>query len=120
MIYVQTKLNVADNSGALKVKCIKVLNNKFIGSIGDLLLVSLKKINPKKKLLKSSLQKGVIVRMRRKLKRNGGYISIDENAIVILNNNLLPMGTRILGPILRELRVYRQYSKIISLATYVL
>lgn len=120
MIYVQTKLNTADNSGALKVKCIKVLNNKKIGTIGDLILVSVKQINPKKKILKGSLQKGVIVRLKSKIKRYGGYISIGDNAIILLNNQQLPIGTRVLGPILRELRLYRQYSKLVSLATYVL
>jgi len=119
MIYVQTKLNVADNSGALKVKCIKILNNKKIGSIGDLILVSVQKINPIKKIVKGSLQKGVIVRLQKKIYRDGGYISVGENAIVILNNNLLPIGTRIFGPVLRELRLCNKYSKILSLAKFV-
>ena len=73
-----------------------------------------------KKILKGSLQKGVIVRLNKKIIRNGGYISIKENAIVILNNNLLPIGTRIFGPVLRELRLSNKYSKILSLAKYVL
>jgi len=120
MIYVQTNLEVADNSGALIVRCIKVLNNKLIGSIGSLILVAVKKINPKKKILKGSLYKCVIVRLKRKIKRNGGYISINENSVVILNNTLMPIATRIFGPVLRELRLDRRYSKIISLAKFVL
>ena len=120
MIYIQTNLNVADNSGALKVRCIKVLNNKKVGTIGDLILVSVTKINPIKKITKGSLQKGVIVRLNKKIYRDGGYIAINENAIVVLNNNLLPLGTRIFGPVLRELRLCNKYSKILSLAKFVL
>ena len=120
MIYILTKLNVADNSGAKKVKCIKILNKKLVGSIGDLILVSLKKINPKKKLLKGTLHRGVIVRINKKIKRDVGYISINDNAIVILNKNGLPIGTRILGPIFRELRFYKKYNKIISLSSYII
>ena len=119
MIVIQTKLFIADNSGALIARCIKILNNKSIGLIGDLILVSLLKINPKKKLIKGSLQKGVIVRSKRKILRNGGYIFVYQNAIVILNNNLLPIATRIFGPILKELRKQRNFSKILSLAKYI-
>lgn len=119
MIVVHTKLNVADNSGALLVRCIKVLNNKILGCVGDIILVTLLKINPLKKLVKGSLQKGVIVRAKRKILRNGGYISIHENALVILNNNLLPMSTRIFGPVLRELRKRRHFTKILSLAKFI-
>jgi|SRR3989338_1141364 large subunit ribosomal protein L14 len=120
MIFIQTKLEVADNSGALVVRCIKILNNKLIGTIGSLILVAIQKINPKKKILKGSIYKCVIVRLKRKVIRNGGYISINENAVVILNNNLMPIATRIFGPVLRELRLDRKYSKIISLAKFVI
>lgn len=120
MVYVQTKLNVADNSGALSVKCIKVLNNKSIGRIGNLVLVSVRKVNPKKKILKKSLQKAVIVRVKAKVHRDGGYICVGDNAVVLLNNQFLPRGTRIFGPILRELYNYKQYSKILSLATFII
>lgn len=120
MIYVQTNLEVADNSGALYVRCLKILNNKKIGTIGSLILVAIKKINPKKKILKSNIHKCVIVRLKKKIKRQGGYISISENAVVILNNNLMPIATRIFGPVLKELRLDRKYSKIISLAKFVL
>lgn len=119
MIVVHTKLNVADNSGALFVRCVKVLNNKILGCVGDIILVTLLKINPLKKLVKGSLQKGVIVRAKRKILRNGGYISVQENALVILNNNLLPMSTRIFGPVLRELRKRRHFTKILSLAKFI-
>jgi large subunit ribosomal protein L14 len=120
MVYVQTRLAVADNSGALNVQCIKILNNKSVGRIGYIILVALKKINPKKKLLKGQLHKCVIVRMRKKVIRKGGYIFVNENAVVVLNNNLMPIATRIFGPILRELRLNRRFSKIISLAKFVL
>ncbi len=120
MIYVQTKLTVADNSGGLVVRCVKIFNNKVFGGIGSLILVSLLKINPKKKLLKGNLQKCVVVRSRKKLIRKGGYVKVDENAVVVLNNTLMPIATRIFGPILRELRLDRRFSKIISLAKFVL
>ena len=120
MIYVLTKLNTADNSGALKVKCIKVLKNKKVGSIGGLILVSVRKVNPKKKIIKGNLHTGVIVRLKRKIKRSGGYLKINDNAIILLNSQKLPLGTRVLGPIFRELRLFREYSKLVSLATYVL
>jgi large subunit ribosomal protein L14 len=120
MVYVQTKLEIADNSGGLKALCIKILDKKFVGSVGSLVLVSLKKINPKKKLLKGHLHKGVIVRLRKKTIRNGGYVFVDENAIVILNNTLLPLATRIFGPVLRELRIFRKFNKILSLAKFVI
>jgi large subunit ribosomal protein L14 len=121
MIYTLTNLNVADNSGALKVRCIKILNNKKIGKVGDLLLVSVLKINPLKKILRSSLQKGVLVRSCLNTRRSEGIINLYDKAIVVLNNNLLPIGTRIFGPVLRELRLKRnKYTKILSLAKYVL
>ena len=120
MIVVHTKLNTADNSGALSVRCIKILGgNKILGCIGDIILVSLLKINPLKKLIKGSLHRGVVVRAKRKILRSGGFISVHENALVILNNNLLPMSTRIFGPVLRELRKRRHFTKILSLAKYI-
>lgn len=120
MIYIQTKLNTADNSGAIKVKCVKVLKNKKKGYIGDLILVSINKINPKKRIVRGSLQIGVIVRLNTNVIRSGGFLRINDNAIIILNNHRLPIGSRVLGPVFRELRIFREYSKIISLATYVL
>lgn len=119
MIYVSTNLNTADNSGARYVKCIKILSKKMMGTIGDLILVSLKKINPKKKLLKGTLHQGVIVRVHHKVIRSIGYILINDNSLVVLNKTSLPIGSRILGPIFRELRFYKKYNKIISLSSYV-
>lgn len=119
MIYVLTNLKVADNSGALRVRCIKVLENKKIGKCGNLILVSLLKINPQKKLIKGSIQKGVIIRTKNKLYRNTGYICTNENAIIILNNNLLPIATRIFGPIFRELKLQRRFSKLVSLSKFI-
>ena len=119
MIYIQTNLEIADNSGALKAQCIKILNNKKVGNIGCLVLVTVKKINPKKKILKGNLYKCVIVRIKKKIYRQGGYIFVMENAVVVLNNTLMPIGTRIFGPVLRELRFDRRFSKIISLAKFI-
>jgi large subunit ribosomal protein L14 len=120
MIYVLTRLNVADNSGALKVSCIKILNNKKKGKIGDIILVTVLQINPIKKILRGTLQKGVIVRCFQNVVRPEGAVNTYENAIVLLNNNFLPVGTRIFGPVLRELRSSNKYSKILSLAKYVI
>jgi len=122
MIQQQTILNVADNSGAKKVMCIKVLggSKKRYATIGDVIVVSVKEANPESNIKKGSVEKAVIVRQRRNYKRqDGSYIRFDENGVVIINNNNEPKGTRIFGPIPRELRD-KNYMKIISLAPEVL
>ena len=122
MIQQQTILNVADNSGAKRVMCIKVLggSKKRYATIGDVIVVSVKEANPESNIKKGSVEKAVIVRQRRSYKRqDGSYVRFDENGVVIINNNNEPKGTRIFGPIPRELRD-KNYMKIISLAPEVL
>jgi len=122
MIQQQTILNVADNSGAKKVMCIKVLggSKKRYATIGDIIVVSVKDAIPGAGVKKGNVEKAVIVRVKRNYKRKDGtYIRFDENGVVIMNNSNEPKGTRIFGPIPRELRD-KNYMKIISLAPEVL
>jgi large subunit ribosomal protein L14 len=122
MIQTQTILNSADNSGAKKMMCIKVLggSRKRYATIGDIIVVSIKDAIPNTKVKKGDVYKAVIVRTRKEVRRsNGTYIRFDENAAVLLNNQLEPVGTRIFGPVARELR-YKNFMKIISLAPEVL
>ena len=122
MIQMQSKLKVADNSGAKKVQCIKVLGGskrKAVG-IGDIIVVSIKEAMPRAKVKKGDIAKAVIVRTVHKLSRpDGSYIRFDENAAVLINANKEPIGTRIFGPVARELRG-KSFVKIISLAPEVL
>ncbi|MEO0258387.1 MAG: 50S ribosomal protein L14 [candidate division WOR-3 bacterium] len=122
MIQMQTNLEVADNSGAKKVMCIKVVGStrRRYASVGDLVMVSVKEAIPEGKVKKGDVVKAVIVRTSKAVKRpDGSYIRFDDNAAVLLNNQLEPIGTRIFGPVARELRAKR-FMKIISLAPEVL
>lgn len=122
MIQMQTKLDVADNSGAQIVQCIKVLggSHKKIASIGEVIIVSVKKASPKSKLRKGTVQRALIVRTIKKIVRSdGSAISFDKNAVVLVNKQGEPIGTRVFGPVTRELRAKR-FMKIISLAPEVL
>jgi large subunit ribosomal protein L14 len=122
MIQQTTVLDVADNSGAKKVMCIKVLggSKRRYASIGDVIVVSVKEAIPNAKVKKGDVQKAVVVRTRREVARaDGSYIKFDENSAVIINKDLEPVGTRIFGPVARELRA-RKFMKIISLAPEVL
>lgn len=122
MIQMQTVLEVADNSGAKKVQCIKVLGGsaKMSANIGEQIIVSVKEALPRGRVKKGQVLKGVIVRTKSGTKRkNGELIRFDTNAIVLVNNNKEPIGTRIFGPVTRELRG-EGYMKIISLASEVL
>ena len=123
MILINTKLWVADNSGILKIKCINIYKKKKNpGYPGDIILFSLRKINlQKNKISKGTLMKGVIVRLKDKIRRSGGYIFMNQNAVIILNKNNLPLGNRIFGPIFRELRNYKKYyNKLLSISTYII
>lgn len=124
MIQAETILDVADNSGAKKVLCIKVLggSKKRYASVASKIVCVVKKASPKGNVKKSEVVKAVIVRTKRKIKRKDGtVISFDDNSVVILNNDGNPKGTRIFGAIPRELRdVGDQYMKIISLAEEVI
>ncbi|SDO01995.1 50S ribosomal protein L14 [Desulfonauticus submarinus] len=122
MIQVESKLEVADNSGAKKVACIKVLGGtrRRYASIGDIIVVSVKEAIPHSKVKKGEVYKAVVVRTKKEVGRpDGSYIRFDENAAVLLNKNLEPIGTRIFGPVGRELRS-KNFMKIVSLAPEVL
>ena len=122
MIQTQTILEIADNSGARKVMCIKVLggSKRRFASVGDIIVVTVKDAIPKGKVKKGTVHKAVIVRTRKELKRvDGSTIKFDSNAAVLINNQGEPVGTRIFGPVCRELRSKKQM-KIISLAPEVL
>ena len=118
MIQVETELDVADNSGAKRVACIKVLggSRRRYAGLGDLIVVSVKEALPTARVKKGEVSKAVIVRTTREYQReDGSYIKFDTNSAVLLNANLEPIGTRIFGPVARELRTKR-FMKIVSLA----
>ncbi|MBK9323396.1 MAG: 50S ribosomal protein L14 [Bdellovibrionaceae bacterium] len=122
MIQMQTRLNVADNSGAKEVFCIKVLggSKRRVASIGDIIVVSIKEALPNAKVKKGDVAKAVVVRTVQKLRRpDGSYIRFDDNSAVLINAAKEPIGTRIFGPVARELRA-KQFVKIVSLAPEVL
>ena len=122
MIQPQTRLKVADNSGAKEIMCIRVLGGSFRrdGSIGDIIVASVKTATPGGTVTKGDVVKAVIVRMRKNKRRpDGSYIKFDDNAAVIINDNKMPKGTRIFGPVARELRE-KDFMKIVSLAPEVL
>ena len=122
MIQMQTTLGVADNSGAKRVMCIKVLggSRRRYAGIGDIIKVSVKEAIPRGKVKKGEIYDAVVVRTRKGVRRpDGSLIRFDGNAAVLLNNQQQPIGTRIFGPVTRELRSER-FMKIISLAPEVL
>lgn len=122
MIQMQSRMNVADNSGAKEVMCIKVLggSKKRYAQIGDVVVVSIKEALPTAKVKKGDVAKAVVVRTVHKLRRpDGSYIRFDDNSAVLINASKEPIGTRIFGPVARELRA-KQFVKIVSLAPEVL
>ncbi len=122
MIQTESTLQVADNSGARKVSCIKVLggSRRKYASVGDIIVVSVKEAIPNARVKKGEVRKAVVVRTAKGIGRlDGTYIKFDENAAVLLDNQNEPIGTRIFGPVARELRA-RRFMKIISLAPEVL
>lgn len=122
MIQQQSRLEVADNSGARQVMCIKVLggSHRKTASVGDIIVVSIKDAIPRGKVKKGEVHRAVIVRTRAGIKRqDGSLIRFDKNAAVLINKQNEPIGTRIFGPVVRELRA-RQFMKIVSLAPEVL
>ncbi len=122
MIQTESVLDVADNSGAKKVLCIKVLggSKRKYATVGDVIVVSVKEAMPNAKVKKGSVMKAVIVRTAKELRRkDGSYIRFDTNSAVLINNDGEPIGTRIFGPVARELRA-KNYMKIVSLAPEVL
>ena len=122
MIQMQTNLDVADNSGARRVQCIKVLggSKRKYASVGDVIVVSVKEAIPRGRVKKGDVRKAVVVRTSKEVRREDcTAIRFDSNAAVILNNSGEPIGTRIFGPVVRELRA-KNFMKIISLAPEVL
>ena len=122
MVQQETRLVVADNTGAKEVLCIKVLggSKKRYARVGDLIVVTIKKSIPSATLKKGEVHKAVVVRTKKEIKRkDGSYIRFDDNAVVIINENKEPTGTRVFGPVARELRE-KKFMKILSLAPEVL
>lgn len=122
MIQMQTELDVADNSGARRVMCIKVLggSKRRYAGIADVIKVSIKEAIPRGKVKKGEVYSAVVVRTKKGVRRgDGSVIRFDTNAVILLNNQLQPIGTRVFGPVPRELRS-EQFMKIISLAPEVL
>ncbi|MDP2561973.1 50S ribosomal protein L14 [Psychrobium sp. 1_MG-2023] len=122
MIQMQSKLDVADNSGARRVQCIKVLggSHRRYARVGDIIKVSVKEAIPRGKVKKGDVMNAVVVRTSKAIRRaDGSAIRFDNNAAVMLNANLQPVGTRIFGPVTRELRT-EKFMKIVSLAPEVL
>ncbi|MBM3438734.1 MAG: hypothetical protein RLZZ146_1008 [Bacteroidota bacterium] len=122
MVQQESRLRVADNSGAKEVLCIRVLGGtgRRYASVGDKIVVSVKAAIPGSNVKKGSVSKAVVVRVKKEVRRpDGSYIRFDENSCVLLNNNDEPRGTRIFGPVARELRD-KQFMKIVSLAPEVL
>jgi large subunit ribosomal protein L14 len=122
MIQMRTMLDVADNSGARKVGCIKVLGSskRKYASLGDVIVVSVKDAIPNSKIKKGDVVRAVVVRTKKGMRRvDGSYIKFDDNSAVLINQQNEPIGTRIFGPVARELRA-KKFMKIISLAPEVL
>jgi len=121
MIYPQTILTVADNTGAKKVMCIRILGgNKKYAKIGDTIIAVVKEAIPNMPVKRSNIVRAIIVRTKKSIRRQDGmYIRFDDNAVVIVNAEQNPRGTRVFGPVSREIRDKR-YSKIVSLAPEVL
>ena len=118
MIQAQTMLNVADNSGARKVRCFKVLggSKRRYASVGDVVICAVQEALPNGSIKKGAVVRAVIVRTKKEIRRkDGSYIRFDDNACVLIDNNGAPKGTRVFGPVARELRD-RKYLKITSLA----
>lgn len=122
MIQVESNLDVADNSGAKRLACLKVLggSRRRYASVGDIVVVSVKEAMPHSKVKKGDVMKAVVVRTKKEIRRpDGSYIRFDTNSAVLLNNQNEPIGTRIFGPVARELR-QKSFMKIVSLAPEVL
>ncbi len=122
MIQAETRLKVADNSGAKLVACIKVLggSRKRYATVGDVIVVSVKEAMPNSKVKKGDVLRAVVVRTAKEIRRpDGSYIKFDDNSAVLINQQREPIGTRIFGPVARELRA-KKFMKIISLAPEVL
>ena len=119
MLYVKSIVKVSDNSGARYAKCIRILKRrpKAVAEVGDIVILSIKRAAPHKKIKKGSIQKGVVVRLARNIRRSdGSCLKFSKAAVVILLKHQLPVATRVFGPVFRELRKFK-YFKIVSLST---
>lgn len=125
MIFPKTILKTADNSGAKYVKCLRILETKSsrgkkrFGIIGDIILVSVRVCQSQKKVKKGNVFKAIIVRTLRKIKRENGWLFFRDNAVVLLNKKMLPVGTRVFGPIARDIKL-RKMTKILSGASLIM
>jgi large subunit ribosomal protein L14 len=122
MIYLRSNLDIADNSGAKRARCIHVIGrqNKKYAQVGDIIKVHIKEAMPDSDIKKGEVAQAVVVRTKKAIKRkDGSYLKFDNNAIVLIDNQMNPRGTRIFGPVARELRE-RNFTKIISLAPEVI
>jgi large subunit ribosomal protein L14 len=122
MIRAESKLSVADNSGARRVRCIRVLggSRRRVASVGDVIVVAVAEATPNARVKKGEVRRAVIVRTKKNIgRKDGSYIRFDENAAVLIDNNKEVIGTRIFGPVARELRA-RGFMKIVSLAPEVI
>ena len=122
MIQTQTILNVADNTGAKRIMCIRVLggSRRRYASLGDVIVASVKDADPDSTVKKGQVVKAVVVRTRKEKRRSdGSYVKFDDNAAVLIDNNGQPLGTRVFGPVARELRE-RAFTRIVSLAPEVI
>ncbi len=121
MIQIQSKVFVADNTGAKVLKCIGILGkNKKVASIGDIIIGVVKKVTPNMLIKRSNIVKAVVIRTKKSLKRvDGTYLSFKENAVVLINNDKNPIGTRIFGPITKEIRL-KNFIKISSLSNEII
>ena len=122
MIQMESVLEVADNSGAKRVKCVKVLggSKRKYASVGDIVVVSVKQAAPNGKIKKGQIARAVVVRTKKAVRRHdGSVIRFDSNSAVLINNDKMPIGTRIFGPVARELR-WKQFTRLVNLAPEVL
>lgn len=122
MIQVESVLDVADNSGARKVRCIKVLggSKRRYASVGDIIVVAVRESLPNSKIKKGAVMKAVVVRTKKAIRRHdGSVIRFDSNSAVLINNDKMPVGTRIFGPVARELR-WKKFIRLVNLAPEVL
>ena len=120
MIQLNSNLNVIDNSGAKIVRCIKVLNNTQYAFTGDIIIVSIRKVTPNKKIKLGEVHKALVVYTKKNNKRiNGSYIKLGKNTAILLNSKSLPQATRILRPVQRELK-FKNFGKVLSIAKKVI
>lgn len=122
MIFIESLLNIKDNSGPTKSKCIKILNKskKKAGSIGDLIIVSIQKIKTTKKFFKGDISKAFIIRTKKNfLRSDGSFIKFDDNTVVLVDNKYNPFASRIKGPIIQEFKKHKKYEKILSAFNFI-